>query len=408
MCTCNSSSCNGTCGSSLIVNKGAPGPAGVGIKTITPTDNSDGSISLKITLTSGFTQSFIIPAGEQGTSIDHVSISTSTLSFIIPPTPGLPGATDTYTVWADLAETVALGTFNVYNGSDGLSDSDFANVGNGSPIYVEDSEYKFRTIVSDHLTVTHTSTEVTVNDPRYPVQIVISTPQDKNVYLLALASYKYYQPVEVTNKTTSVVSVAIPNGISYEECPYSSGDQIVFLLPKATMVVWRSLKNNVTRASVLTYKSKAYSKEVTDFQNNFNYDTDKIYLRTTESRQVSITGRLRFTGSSIDDNGIVFIIESLFRPPRTVYFNGTMSINTSSPSTQISLSNQTSFTVTFSLTPTGVVSIIGVAAPIGASSPTSFAINSDVRFIKSYASTIRFSGVWDGAVGLNTGTNSES
>ena len=50
-----------------------------------------------------------------GTTIDHVSKTAGT---------GLSGSTDTYTIWLDVGETISAGTFNVYNGADGLGVGD--------------------------------------------------------------------------------------------------------------------------------------------------------------------------------------------------------------------------------------------------------------------------------------------
>jgi hypothetical protein len=403
MCTCNSSSCNGTCGTSLIVNRGQAGPAGVGIQSITSSVNSAGETIMKITLTSGVVRNFTLPVGQQGVSVDHASITTSTLSGTRPPRAGLPGAIDTYTLWADADETIAIGTFQVYNGSNGLSEATFSNLGEGSPVFVSGSEYDFRSISSSNLTVTNDSEEVSIDDPRYPIEVVLSSTVENGVYNLAIEAAAYYQPIEITNKTSNIVTIAIPIGYSYEETPYLSSSQGLYLLPKATLRVWKSLKDTVNKVSVLSYKAKTYSAEVTDFQNSFNYDTDRIYARATESRQVSISGRLRYAGSSINDNGIVFNIPLPFRPARTVYFIGTMEVNSSSPSTLTSLHQQTSFPVTFSVSPAGVVTMLSVAAPIGSAAPVSFTAGSDVRFVKTYASTIRFTGAWDGAAAISSG-----
>ncbi len=49
--------------------------------------------------------------GPQGQSVDHVTRTSGN---------GAAGTTDTYTMWADAGETIAIGTFLVYNGSNGL------------------------------------------------------------------------------------------------------------------------------------------------------------------------------------------------------------------------------------------------------------------------------------------------
>ena len=55
--------------------------------------------------------------GDDGQSIDHVSFTSSTGGGAA----GQPGETDTYTVWGDVGETISLGTFDVYNGADGVA-----------------------------------------------------------------------------------------------------------------------------------------------------------------------------------------------------------------------------------------------------------------------------------------------
>lgn len=58
--------------------------------------------------------------GQDGQSIDHVSFTSSDGGD----EPGLPGAVDTYTVWGDVDETVNLGTFTVYNGTNSPEEGD--------------------------------------------------------------------------------------------------------------------------------------------------------------------------------------------------------------------------------------------------------------------------------------------
>jgi len=98
------------------------GTDGVGIVSIT--DNGDGTFT--ILLSNGTT--FISPnytgpmgpqgdPGQDGQSIDHVSFTSTTNPG---GTPGAAGQTDTYTVWGDVAETINLGTFEVYNGTNGV------------------------------------------------------------------------------------------------------------------------------------------------------------------------------------------------------------------------------------------------------------------------------------------------
>ena len=98
------------------------GTDGVGIVSIT--SNEDGTLTILLSNGSTFvTQDLTGPMGPQGNpgedgqSIDHVSFTSTTNPG---GTPGAAGQTDTYTVWGDVAETINLGTFEVYNGTNGV------------------------------------------------------------------------------------------------------------------------------------------------------------------------------------------------------------------------------------------------------------------------------------------------
>jgi hypothetical protein len=58
--------------------------------------------------------------GADGQGVDHVSFQSSSIGD----EPALPGATDTYVVWGDAGETVNLGTFEVYNGTNAPAEGD--------------------------------------------------------------------------------------------------------------------------------------------------------------------------------------------------------------------------------------------------------------------------------------------
>ena len=98
------------------------GTDGVGIVSIT--GNEDGTFTILLSNGTTFTTQDLtgpqgpqgIP-GEEGQSIDHVSFTSTTNPG---GTPGAAGQTDTYTVWGDVAETINLGTFEVYNGTNGV------------------------------------------------------------------------------------------------------------------------------------------------------------------------------------------------------------------------------------------------------------------------------------------------
>jgi hypothetical protein len=58
--------------------------------------------------------------GADGQGVDHVSFQSSSIGD----EPALPGATDTYVVWGDAGETINLGTFEVYNGTNAPVEGD--------------------------------------------------------------------------------------------------------------------------------------------------------------------------------------------------------------------------------------------------------------------------------------------
>lgn len=73
--------------------------------------------------------------GADGQGIDHTSFSSS--SAVPNSVPNQPGATDTYTIWADAAELISLGTFTVYNGDDLISE--YGNTVFVDAVYGDDS-----------------------------------------------------------------------------------------------------------------------------------------------------------------------------------------------------------------------------------------------------------------------------
>ena len=90
--------------------QGIQGPAGNGIKSVTKTNTVDLVDTYTVTMTSGATSTFTVTNGIDGIDVDHISKTSGT---------GASGITDVYTVWGDVAETISLGTFNVYNGLNG-------------------------------------------------------------------------------------------------------------------------------------------------------------------------------------------------------------------------------------------------------------------------------------------------
>ena len=92
--------------------QGIQGPVGIGIESVTKTGTVGLVDKYTVTFTDTTTTStFYITNGLDGQKVDHISKTSGT---------GAAGTTDMYTVWGDVAETVSLGTFNVYNGQDGI------------------------------------------------------------------------------------------------------------------------------------------------------------------------------------------------------------------------------------------------------------------------------------------------
>jgi len=95
--------------------QGIQGNTGNGIASIVLTNTVGLVKTYTITFTDATTTTFDVTDGTNGQDIDHVSLTAGTSA---------PGTTDTYTVWGDLAETINLGTFNVYNGANGIGTGD--------------------------------------------------------------------------------------------------------------------------------------------------------------------------------------------------------------------------------------------------------------------------------------------
>lgn len=94
---------------------GATGPTGNGIDSVVKTGTVGLVDTYTVTMTSGDTATFTVTNGLDGVDgldVDHVSRTAGT---------GAAGTTDTYTMYADAGETQLLGTFDVYNGNDGVA-----------------------------------------------------------------------------------------------------------------------------------------------------------------------------------------------------------------------------------------------------------------------------------------------
>lgn len=91
---------------------GPTGATGNGIDSVAKTDTVGLVDTYTVTMTSGDTTTFTVTNGVDGLGVDHIAKTSGT---------GAAGTVDVYTVWGDVAETINLGTFTVYNGYDGIA-----------------------------------------------------------------------------------------------------------------------------------------------------------------------------------------------------------------------------------------------------------------------------------------------
>lgn len=93
--------------------QGETGPKGVtgnGVASIVKTATLGLIDTYTVTFTDATTTTFNVSNGLDGLGVDHIAKTSGT---------GAAGTVDVYTVWGDVAETINLGTFNVYNGANG-------------------------------------------------------------------------------------------------------------------------------------------------------------------------------------------------------------------------------------------------------------------------------------------------
>ena len=89
---------------------GPQGATGNGVASIVKTATLGLVDTYTVTFTDATITTFDVTNGLDGQKVDHISKTSGT---------GAAGTVDVYTAWGDVAETVSLGTFNVYNGQDG-------------------------------------------------------------------------------------------------------------------------------------------------------------------------------------------------------------------------------------------------------------------------------------------------
>jgi len=87
--------------------------------------------------------------GAQGQSINHTTRTSGT---------GAAGTTDTYTVWGDVGETINLGTFTVYNGTNGVGSGDMLTA-TYDPTAVSGDAFAMDNMVEGTLTKVMTAAE---------------------------------------------------------------------------------------------------------------------------------------------------------------------------------------------------------------------------------------------------------
>ena len=89
---------------------GPQGATGNGVASIVKTATLGLVDTYTVTFTDATITTFDVTNGLDGQKVDHISKTSGT---------GAEGTIDVYTVWGNVAETLSLGTFNVYNGQDG-------------------------------------------------------------------------------------------------------------------------------------------------------------------------------------------------------------------------------------------------------------------------------------------------
>ena len=98
--------------------QGVQGTQGNGIASVVKTDTTGLVDTYTVTMTDTSTSTFVVTNGLDGTNgvdVDHISKTSGT---------GAGGTIDVYTVWGDVGETINLGAFTVYNGTDGTGAGD--------------------------------------------------------------------------------------------------------------------------------------------------------------------------------------------------------------------------------------------------------------------------------------------
>lgn len=395
MCGCSTNNCGGSCGN-LTVNPGIPGKTGVGISSMTQVGNT-----IQVILTNNTMETFTLPVGADGASIDHISYISVEDSVA-----GVAGATDTYTAYLDVDELLPVGTFVVYNGADGDGQL-IENVGSGTELLLtaldpEDPD-QIRSIISETLTLQIAQDDtLKINYFNSPVYKEIPFNFADTTFVVAMDLYAENRIVEVTNRTNKLLSVQLPVNMILEQHSMKRSATLFYILPKASVTLWWTQKGDNKYVTILSYSSAVYEEELIDYQNSFQEDTEKIYGRLSNDDTVTVLGQFRYNfNSPISDAGIFMHIPSFLRPSRPIHFTGRGIIN-GNASTVASLNSQTNFTIYFTATPSGALVITGIDAPLGTVSPTVFFPNEDVKFIKTYISSIKFSANWDAALSNTT------
>ena len=183
--------------------EGPQGLKGTGITSIVRTagDGSEGTTdTYTITYDDTSTSTFNVTNGTAGT-INHITRTAGT---------GAAGTTDTYTAYADLAETQPLGTFNVYNGVNGLdgigdmSKSIYDTNNNGKVDSSENADTVNGLTVETAVPVgaVFTDTETPLNNTLTSVSTIEALTANQGKVLKDLVDTKQYTLVSGTNIKT--------------------------------------------------------------------------------------------------------------------------------------------------------------------------------------------------------------
>ena len=368
----------------MIINKGKQGDPGVGISSFTPITNDDGTVTIRVTFTDNSFQEFVSPTGEPGQGISSVSFTSTTAAEGIA---GVSGETDTYTIWADEDETVSLGTFTVTNPETATPVVTLTNLGTGKQVFKEGTEFDFRTIDSDTLSTSILSDVIKIESDFRKGSEIISSSYSPLTYTMAaqLSTEPDYKIWTIHNDAPDLKKFQLPSGFSFINNDFSDSNNSVLMLPQSTLMFWIV----GTVAYIKSIEGPKFNS-VLPTSNNWVLDTPRGFISADVKRNVYITGHIRYDSATIDDVAAVGTVAQNFRPRQDHYFMAWGKASFGSPEFNNGMGNRQNFGVMMRVSSDGIISIAGINAPI-ANGPTAFGSGQDVRFIKSYIRSLRFS-----------------